>query len=360
MGGSFAIGRLSGIPIRIHVTFVLFIVWLFASYWKQGGVAVAASAIVYILLLFGCVVLHEFGHILTARRFGAETVDVVLLPIGGVARMKNIPERPGQELAVAIAGPIVNLVIAGVLLSLVGSEELTRELSNPGQSMAIVPQLAAANLFLALFNLIPAFPMDGGRVLRALFAYRLGRTAATALATRIGHVLAIGFGIFGFMTGNPLLILVAAFVYFGASAENRDTRIKDVARHVPVADVMITRFATVPIEGRIADATDLLIHSTQHDIPVIDGVGKVIGLLTRNQVLRTLRERGHDAAIADAIHSEVPTVPVHAMLDAAVRLMDDAGTPAVVVVDSAGHPVGLVSLEHLGQRLMLGRVGHGV
>lgn len=357
MGWSFSIGSVSGIRIRIHVTFLLLLVLLGASFWQQGGMAAAANGLAYILLLFLCVVLHEFGHILTARRFGAETVDVVLLPIGGVARMKSIPEQPGQELAVALAGPFVNLLIAAVLVYVVGAERLTGGIAQPGANLAVLPQLALANLFLALFNLIPAFPMDGGRALRALLSYRLGRGAATALATRIGHGLAIGFGIFGFMVGNPLLILVAAFVYFGASLENQDTQVRQMARQRSVDDAMITQFTSLPVGSRIADAVGLLIHSTQHDIPVTDGLGKVIGLLTRNQILRALHDHGGALPVEEAMLSEVPTVSSHADLGEALRLMDERQFPTVVVTDAAGHPVGMVTLENLGQMLLLERSG---
>lgn len=358
MGWSFSIGSINGIPVRIHVTFLLLLAWLFASFWHLGGMAVAVNGLGYILLLFLCVVLHEFGHILMARHFGAETVDVLLLPIGGVARMKAIPERPTQELAVALAGPLVNLAIATVLLSLTGTEALTRELARPDQGIAILPQLAVANLFLALFNLLPAFPMDGGRALRAMLAYRFGRLRATAIATQFGHVLAIGFGVLGFVVGNPLLILVAAFVYFGASAENHDAQVHQVARHHFVADAMITQFATLPIDSRIADAVVLLIHSTQHDVPVTDGIGKVIGLLSRQDILRALHERGDDWPVADVMRSTMPIVAGNTELDRALALMTEQNAPAAIVTDATGRPVGMVTLENIGQLMLLERLGH--
>lgn len=357
MGWSFSIGSIGAIRIRIHLTFLLLLVWLGAAFWHQGGAAAAANGLAYILLLFLCVVLHEFGHILTARRFGAETVDVVLLPIGGVARMKSIPEKPGQELAVALAGPAVNLVIAGGLIAILGAETIMQATTGKGTQIAIWPQLAVANLFLALFNLVPAFPMDGGRALRALLAYRLGRAEATALATRIGHVLAIGFGMLGFLVGNPLLILIATFVYFGASAENRDAQVRQLARRRHVADAMITHFAVLPSGSTIADAADVLIHSTQHDIPVVDGLGKAIGLLTRNQIVRALHDRGAQLPVDDAMHRDVPTMRRDADLDHALRLMDERQSSALIVTDAPGRPVGMLTLENLGQLLLIERIG---
>lgn len=355
MGWSFSFGSIGGIRIRIHVTFLLLLVWLGAAFWHEGGAAAAANGLTYILLLFLCVVLHEFGHILTARHFGAETVDVVLLPIGGVARMKSIPEKPSQELAVALAGPAVNLVIAGALVQLIGTETITRTLTERSPTIAIWPQLAAANLFLALFNLIPAFPMDGGRALRALLGYRLGRAEATALAVRIGHVLAIGFGLLGFMISNPLLILVACFVYFGASAEHHQTQVHRLASRHRVADAMITQFASLPADSRIADAAGLLIHTTQHEIPVVDGAGKVIGLLTRHQILGAMQGGGDDLLVMDAMQSGLPTIRSDAELEEALRLIEANEASALVVADAAGHPVGMVTLANLGQLLLLDR-----
>lgn len=358
MGWSFSVGSISGIRIRIHLTFLFFLIWIGASFWQRGGMPAAASGVAYILLLFLCVVLHEFGHILTARRFGAQTLDVVLLPIGGLARMKQIPEKPGQELAVALAGPCVNLVIAAVLIALVGPGAIGTA-AVPGTDSSILTQLAVANVFLAVFNLVPAFPMDGGRALRALLAYRVGRVEATRLATRIGHVLAIGFGVFGFMTGNPLLILIAAFIYFGASAEDHETQLHDLARRMKVSDAMITHFETLPVTATIADAVSILVHSTQHDVPIVDGAGKMIGLLVRNRILLALHDHGGGYAVADAMQGGIPAVSTGMELDEALRVIEEQSLPAVAVADHAGRLVGMVTVEQLGQMLLLQRLNAG-
>lgn len=353
MSWSFSIGSIAGIRIRVHLTFAIFLVWIGIAFWNEGGMAAAVSGITYILLLFFCVVLHEFGHILTARRFGSQTLDVVLLPIGGVARMKSMPQKPGQELLVALAGPAVNLAIAVVLLGLLGPDRILRDLSQPGADFNLVSQLAAANLFLALFNLLPAFPMDGGRALRAMLTYRMGRAGATRLAARVGHALAFGFGIYGFMIGNPILMLIALFVYFGASAEAYETQVHQMAGRLRVSDAMLTQFATLPVSSRMADAVDLLVHSTQHDIPITDGMDKMIGLLTRKQVLRALQGPGQDTPVADIMRTDVPAVSARAKLDDALRLMDEGNLPAVAVADREGRLVGMVTLENLGQLMLL-------
>src|ERR1700758_4738615 len=180
MSWSVNIGSIAGTAIRIHITFLLFLIWIFAAGWASGGPEAAWGILMFMVLLFACVVAHEFGHILVARAFGVSTPDVTLLPIGGVARLERIPEEPYQEFLVAIAGPLVNVAIALGLIALAGADLKAGDLytvESPHTSM--IDRLAAVNLFLAVFNLIPAFPMDGGRVLRALLASRLGFTRAT-------------------------------------------------------------------------------------------------------------------------------------------------------------------------------------
>ena len=205
MGWSIPIGTIKGTVIRVHLTFLLFLLWIGAAHYAQGGWDAGVQGVVFIVLLFLCVLLHEFGHVLAARRYGIQTPDITLLPIGGVARLERIPEQPGQELLVALAGPAVNLVIAGLLYLAFGgfvpAEGL--EVANPG--VGLMARLAMVNLFLAVFNLIPAFPMDGGRVLRALLAYRLGYARGTQIAASVGQAVAFGLGLLG-LFWNPLLI----------------------------------------------------------------------------------------------------------------------------------------------------------
>ena len=357
MNWALSLGSIAGIRVRVHFTFVLFLLWIGVAFWQAGGPDRAAAGIAYILLLFACVVAHEFGHILVAARYGGVTEDVILLPIGGVARMRNIPEAPREELAVALAGPAVNVVIATVLIVLIGPHALASGLGVPGRGVGIFPALAVANVVLAVFNLLPAFPMDGGRALRALLSIRMGRPRATDLAARIGHSLAVGMGVAGFLVGYPMLMLVALFIWFGASAENSETQLHSFAHRLGVADAMITRFATLPADAAIADAVSLLIHSTQHDIPIIDGVGKPLGLLTRDRILAALHNRGGACPVAEVLRADIPLVSEGGELDDALRIMEEQRLPAVLAVDRAGRLTGLVTLENLGQMLLLSRLG---
>src|SRR5215216_7227120 len=207
------IGRIAGTAIRIHITFLLFLVWIWAGSYVTGGAEAAWSGLIFMVLLFLCVLAHEFGHIFTARAFGVQTPDVTLLPIGGVARLERIPEEPIQEFLIAIAGPLVNVVIALVLMAFAGADLGTRHLAAVESSQVpMVDRLASVNLFLALFNMIPAFPMDGGRVLRAVLAIKLGFTRATEVAATIGQWFAFALG-FIELFSNPMLIFIAIFVY---------------------------------------------------------------------------------------------------------------------------------------------------
>ena len=267
MSWSFNIGRIAGTAILVHVTFVLFLGWIFVASWVAGGPESAWQALAFMLLLFACVVAHEFGHIFTARAFGVTTPDVVLLPIGGVARLERIPEEPWQEFLIAIAGPLVNVVIAVVLVLLAGAQVNAVNLyavENPATSM--IDRLAAVNLFLAVFNMIPAFPMDGGRVLRAVLAARMGYVRATEIAAFVGQGVAFALGFIGLLY-NPLLIFIAIFVYLAASSEAHLVAIRAMSRGVPVSAAMMTQFATLTPEAHVEEAVQTLLRTSQGNSP---------------------------------------------------------------------------------------------
>ena len=356
MEWAISLGTIGGVRVRVHITFLALLAWIGVAFWHAGGPDRAVTGVAYIVLLFACVVAHEFGHIFAAARYGGVTRDVILLPIGGVARMENIPENPREELVVVLAGPAVNVVIAAVLIGLLGVHALPAGMSVPRGGIGILPSLAVANLVLAVFNLLPAFPMDGGRALRALLSMRMGRTKATDLAARIGKSLAMGMGMSGFLIGYPMLILVGVFIWFGAQAENNEAQLHNLAHHRHVADAMITRVASLGAHATIADAVSLLIHSTQTDSPIVDGVGKPIGLLTRDGVLGALHQSGGAFPATEAMRGDIPCVADDSDLDDALRLMESRGLPALLAVDRAGRLAGLVTFEKLGQMLLISRL----
>ena len=353
MSWSINIGRIAGTAVRIHLTFLLFLGWIFLASWYSGGPQAAWSGLLFMVLLFACVLAHEFGHIFTARAFGVATPDVTLLPIGGVARLERIPEKPSEELLVALAGPAVNVVIAFVLMLFAGAKLDAQHLVAVESSrVAMIDRLAAVNLFLAVFNMIPAFPMDGGRVLRALLAIRLGHVRATEIAASIGQVVAFGLGFLG-LFGNPLLIFIAIFVYLAASSEAQLVAMRAMSRDVPVNAAMMTQLARLAPEAHIDEAVDTLLRTSQSEFPVVDADGRLVGLLGRADMIRALKQLGPDAKVADAMTADIPTVGHRACLEEAVRLLQEKRVPGIGVVDAAGRLAGLITSETIGEMLMV-------
>lgn len=353
MGWSFPIGVVRGTVIRLHVTFLLFLVFIAAGHYAQGGAGAALSGVVFMALLFLCVLLHEFGHIFAARRYGIQTPDVVLLPIGGVARLERIPEEPWQEFVVAVAGPAVNVVIAAVLLLILGGFPPAEgtEVQNPG--VGLVARLATANIFLVVFNLIPAFPMDGGRVLRAFLAHRMGYARGTRIAAQVGQAAAFGLGLWGLVGGNVMLLFIALFVYMAASSEAHAAQMRQVSRGVMVDDAMVTRFESLTPDSRVEDAVECLLRTTQHEFPVVDGAGRLRGVLTRDEMIKALKERGPEASVLEVMRADIPVVRDRGSLDEALRLMQEKRLPAVGVANADGRLVGLVTPENVGEMMMV-------
>ena len=353
MSWSLNIGSVAGTVVRVHLTFLLFLAWIFAASFAQGGAATAWDSLVFMVLLFLCVLLHEFGHIFTARAFGVPTPYVTLLPIGGVAQLERIPEEPGQEFLIAIAGPLVNVVITAALVLFAGAH------LQPGAAAAVdnmqiplVDRLAAVNLFLALFNMIPAFPMDGGRVLRALLASRLGYVRATGIAASIGQFVAFALGFIGLLY-NPILIFIAIFVYLAASSEAHMVALRAASRGVPVSHAMVTQFATLPPQAHIDEAVQILLHTSQGEFPVVDGTGKPVGVLGRGDLLRAIKTLGPEARVADAMAAEMPTIGHRQCLEDAFKLLMQKQAPAVGITDASGKLIGLVTSETIAEMMML-------
>ena len=353
MSWSINIGTIAGTAVRVHITFLLFLGWIFFATYVAEGPEAAMASLVFMVLLFACVLAHEFGHIFTARAFGVPTPDVTLLPIGGVARLARIPEEPREEFLIAIAGPLVNVVIAFGLVLIAGARLKAGDLAiMDSANVSLVDRLAAVNIFLALFNMIPAFPMDGGRVLRALLATRMGYVRATEIAASIGQAVAFALGFIGLFY-NPLLIFIAIFVYLAAASEAHMVAIRAMARGVPVSSAMMTQYATLTPDAPVEDAVQTLLRTSQNEFPVIDHAGMLAGVLGRSDLIRALKQHGPDARVAEAMASDVPTVSYRSPLEEAFRLLQERSAPAVAVVDGAGRLVGLVTHETVGEMLVL-------
>jgi Zn-dependent protease/predicted transcriptional regulator len=354
MGWSVTIGSIAGTAVRIHITFLLFLVWISGAAYAAGGSSAAWTSVIFILLVFLCVLAHEFGHIFTARIFGVQTPDVVLLPIGGVARLERIPEKPSEEFLIAIAGPLVNVVIAGLLLT-IGGADVSSNAAFAGLDNTRIPmvdKLAAVNLFLAIFNLIPAFPMDGGRVLRAALSARLGFVRATEIAAAIGQGAAFLLGFLGLFY-NPILIFIAIFVYLAASSEAHMVALRAVSRGIPVVAATMTKIATLKPDAPIEEAIQVLLQTSQSEFPVVDFDQKPVGLLTRGDIIRALKELGPDARVSEAMTTDVISIDRRRPLEEAVKLLQDRSAPAVAVVEPDGRLVGLITTETLGELMMV-------
>jgi Zn-dependent protease/CBS domain-containing protein len=349
---SWQFATLAGIPVKMHATFLLLLAWIALSHLSRGhGLLEMLSGVLLILALFACVVLHELGHALVARRFGIRTRDITLLPIGGVAKLERMPEKPSQELLVALAGPAVSYALAGVLFAaaaLLGAPSGLSSLHLVGGPF--LTKLMWINITLASFNLLPAFPMDGGRALRAALAMRLDRRRATEVAARLGQSLALLLAFFGFLY-NPLLLLIAGFVWIGARDEASIVQIKTALSGVPVSEAMIREFHTLEPKDSLAHAAELALASVQHDFPVLDEDG-IAGLLTRANLLQGLSQGGADATVEGMMQKQfdiaAPSEPLEPALE---RLQQSPGR--VLIVVRGDEVVGLLTPENIAEMLTM-------
>jgi Zn-dependent protease/CBS domain-containing protein len=353
MSWSIRLFDVGGTAVRIHLTFFLLLAWIAAIHWTRGGAVAAFDGVLFIVLLFACVLLHEFGHVFAARRYGIRTSDVTLLPIGGLASLERMPEKPGQEIFVALAGPAVNLVIALVLVVALGARfDLSQVAQLQEATTTLTGRVAAANIALCVFNLIPAFPMDGGRVLRALLAIPLGYTRATRVAAMIGQGLAFVFALLGLL-GNPLLILIAVFIFLAASGEAGYVQAREYTRGYLASHAMITKYQPLSPSSTVDDAAALLLRTTQQEFPVVDAGGMLQGVLTREAMISALQTSGGATPVVDVMARDVPTVPENACLDNVYQSLQRAGSRVIGIVDARGRLAGYITAENLSELIMI-------
>ncbi|PYO65840.1 MAG: site-2 protease family protein [Gemmatimonadetes bacterium] len=352
MKWSWKLGTVAGIGLYVHGTFLLLLGWVGLSHWIEGGSAAAALAGVgFVVALFACVVLHELGHALTAQRFGIRTRDITLLPIGGVARLERMPDDPRQEVAVALAGPAVNVVIAAALYLWLSLSETLRPLAALSVTGGpVLQRLMVVNLSLAVFNLLPAFPMDGGRVLRALLAMRMDYTRATQLAAQVGQAMALLFGFVG-LFANPFLLFIAFFVWIGAAQEASMVQMRSALGGIPVSRAMLTDFETLAPGDPGRRVLDLIIAGSQSDFPVVED-GRVVGVLLRRDVLNALAQHGQDWRVGDVMRRDFEVVEAGEMLETAFARLQRCACHALPVT-SRGALVGLVTMDNLGEFLLI-------
>jgi Zn-dependent protease len=343
---SWKIARIAGIDIYIHATFFLLLYLVAISYWnQQGTVGAVIAGVAYILALFCCVVLHEFGHSLTARRYGIQTRSITLLPIGGIASLEKMPEDPRQEIKVALAGPAVNFAIAALLylyLDFRGVPMTAQELASTGGSFAF--RVMVVNIFIGVFNLLPAFPMDGGRVLRAALAMHMDHALATEKAARVGQFMAIGLGLLGIMY-NPFLVFIAIFIWFGASMENTVEQLNSILGQSSLRHAMLREFHILSPHDTLAKAVDLTLAGSQKDFPV-GTRHRLDKVLYHSDLIRGLQERGEHARISELPLRDILAADINEPLGKLLERLQGSPNQIVYVSDS-GRIVGLLNLENL-------------
>ena len=347
------LGRFAGIDVFVHATFLLLIGWVGYSHWTEHqSWAKVAEGIFFILVLFGCVVLHEYGHALTARKYGIKTRDITLYPIGGVARLERMPEKPIEELWVALMGPAVNVVIAaGLFAYLFVTNSLVPLTDLTVASGSFLERLLTVNISLVLFNLIPAFPMDGGRVLRAFLAMRMEYVRATQIAANVGQGMAFLLGFWG-LFNNPFLLFIAFFVWIGASQEAGMVQMKNSISGIPITRAMLTDFKTLSPRDNLSQVVALILAGSQHDFPVIDANGQVAGILERDRFMAALTQHGQSAPVMDFIRRDLPSVDSHEMVEMALMRFQETGAKTLPVIH-LGQFVGLITAENITEFLMI-------
>lgn len=350
---SLYLGNVRGIKISVHWTFLILILWIvFANLRSGSDLSEILWSVGFILVIFLCVILHELGHALAAQQFNISTSDITILPIGGIARLESIPEKPREELIVALAGPAVNLLISAILYPFVTFSTTLGELEtlNKIGPQNFLAALMSVNIWLAIFNLIPAFPMDGGRVLRALLGFKLDHARATRIAASIGQLLAIGFVFLGFVS-NPFLIFIGLFIFLGAQAEASYSQSKLLLKGYTVNEVTMHEIPTIDEGASIKEAVTRLLNSQNRNYIVIRN-GKPAGTLTRDAIIRAVAEKGANATVKEVTDTDLlilkPTMP----LEQAWHLMQQKNKPLMpVIVD--GQLTGVIDAENISEFILI-------
>ncbi|MGE5345961.1 MAG: site-2 protease family protein [Acidithiobacillales bacterium] len=358
MKTSYRVASIAGIDINVHVTFGLILVFGAVQWGVPYGPRGALFGVLLMIVLFACVVLHEIGHSLVAKAFGIPVRTITLLPIGGVSQMEKNPDTPGHELLIAVAGPLVNFAIAGLLLVTTDVSSVLEKTPAAELTKTMVPGLPTAllflfmaNLFLAAFNLVPAFPMDGGRVLRALLAMFLGLAAATRIAAAVGQFLAMALGLFGLLSGNFLLALIAVFIYFGAGQERAEEQARVVLGTTLVGDAYNKNAITLAPGASVSQVVDHILTSYQPDFAVLQGT-KLLGVVSRDDILKSLATDLSDAYVTGIMHRDVLHVDAGLTLEEVREQMNAAGR-RLAAVDRGDAFLGLVSREDIAEALLV-------
>lgn len=348
---SFRVATVAGIEVRIHATFVLLLGFYAWMGFLGGDWAGAQASVVFMLLLFLCVLLHEFGHAFAARAFGIRTPDITLLPIGGLARLEKMPSSPWQELVIAVAGPAVNVVIVAGLVLITGEPLQGDRLLQLSGHEPLVVALLKVNCLLIAFNMLPAFPMDGGRVLRALLATRLRHSLATLVAARVGQGIAVvfalaGLGGFAGLASNPMLLIIGFFVFMGAQQELIYAKMREAARRFRVGEIMETRYDTLLDSLPLGELSAILLGSNQNVFPLVNEDLAFCGLAERDELLEAARNSPRETPVR-GLGKKVETLHPDTSLEEALEIMQKTQQPLLPVVNGGGQLIGLVDVDQL-------------
>lgn len=349
MRGTFHLIKIFGINIDIHITFFLLLGFFFLLLGFKG--------LVLIVGVFFFVTVHELCHSLAALHFGIKVKQITLLPIGGVASMSEIPSKPYQELVISLAGPLSNVLVIAVfyypLRALIGNEALmypfyviTGQVKYTGQ-FNVLAHIYWINLVLAVFNMIPAFPMDGGRVLRAVLSYRMNYKEATAIAVRLGHIFALLFAYIGIVRGNIFLLLIAAFIYMAASSEGLQVKVAETIKRYSVRDVLARNFIHIKKDVTLSKILEFVFHTHQEDFLVMED-GRLEGVITRRDVMRALHEKGKEVTAGQIMRTDIPPVEVDQKLHVVQKLMLKHNTSAMPV-KKRDNIIGIITLDDINR-----------
>lgn len=354
MKGSLQILRVAEIPIKIHWTFGLLLIWIGYLSFREGlGISGALASTLLIALVFLCVVLHEYGHALTARRFGVKTRDIILSPIGGIARLEKIPEKPRQEFLIAIAGPLVNLVIAALLILAIlvfnGSvpDIFTSEFWSFQEPQPLMWIILKVNLILIAFNAIPAFPMDGGRVARALLSSKLGRTKATKIASIMGRVLAAGMFIVGIIWADLILSVIGVFIFLAALNEYKGVLFEQSVNRYNLREVLRPVFTRLRTTDLIFHAAQLSIQTGEDSFLVFDDDEGIAGVLHKLHLHEAIKQGDQYSQLSKYLSAHWEPVDPEMKLIALFQKFQSGDYIILPVIDETGRILGVVDRHTL-------------
>jgi Zn-dependent protease len=357
MRGSYKILNIRGISLHVHWTFLLLIGWVLLVNAAAGNdVNQLSWSVLFLLAVFACITLHEFGHAVVAARFGIQAKEIVLLPIGGIASIEKFPDNPRQELAISIAGPLVNIAIAGVLGLLIPGTPLIK--NDPQMSIMhghdFIYNLRIVNFSLAVFNLIPAFPMDGGRILRALLGFKLNYIQATTIAATVGRIIAFLFIISGIILINPLLPAIGVFIIFSAGVEEYYLRLKSLVKGIKLNEVLMYDYNSLQADMTVHEASGVLNNNHSKHFILMDGINPV-GVINRMEIIKALAEMNYNEPVTNLMKKKLECLDGDKEIDTVLeKLAHNAEQIYPVMGDS--HFIGVVNLNHIIEYLLLNKV----